>query len=108
MKTLKIKLLAFGITVLLMGIVFLAHAGDLRENPELETMANLESYFEQVKLNTRLEKNLESDCEVHIYNSENQLIMTGSANEEKIKTYIPQSDLLTEVDGTKYYRLSYK
>jgi len=45
---------------------------------------------------------------VQIYDSNDQLIAEGTKNDEKIKGYLGISDLLTEIDGIQYYRLSYK
>ena len=46
--------------------------------------------------------------QVLILDREAQLIETGSEQDEHIKQLIQMSDLLTEVDKTKYYRLSYR
>ena len=45
--------------------------------------------------------------EILIYDQQEQLVASGSADNVIIKNYISRSDLLTEVDHVQYYRLSY-
>jgi len=46
------------------------------------------------------------DCEVKIYNANNDLVRFGKANEDMIKGLITRSDFLIQVNGIKYYKLN--
>jgi len=46
------------------------------------------------------------DCEVKIYNENNELIRFGKANDDMVKCMITRSDFLIQVNGIKYYRLN--
>jgi len=54
-----------------------------------------------------LDNQLKSEVNVKIFNSDNRLMAIGDDSEDKIKSLVKFADLLTEIDGTKYYRLSY-
>ena len=44
---------------------------------------------------------------VNIYNSNLELIRFGGENSESIRNFILRADLFAEINGVKYYRLSY-
>lgn len=46
------------------------------------------------------------DCEVKIYNENNDLVRFGKANNDMVKNLITRSDFLIQVNGIKYYRLN--
>jgi len=64
-------------------------------------------YFSYERMNQALDLQLMPEVGVKIFNSRNQLIVTGSETDDKVKELVKISDLLIEVNGTKYYRLSY-
>jgi len=107
MNTLKIKLTALSILILLAisSFSFLA-AGNTNLN--VSDSYYFEEYFDYEELNQQLELQLKPAINIKIFNSNNQLILTGNESEERVKICVDKSDLLTEIDGMKYYRLSYK
>ncbi len=52
-------------------------------------------------------ENNDDSAEIRIYDTDHNLIATGNAENRRIKKLISRSDLLTEVDNTQYYKLSY-
>lgn len=46
------------------------------------------------------------DCEVKIYNTNNQLVRFGKANNDVVKNLISKADFLIQVNDVKYYRLN--
>ena len=107
MKTSGIKIATLSLTV---ALIAFSYAGYSSENSNLDAAgtAYFEQYFEYEELNDLLDIQLKPELNVKIYNVENKLVATGNENDEKMKSMIPESDLLTEVNGVKYYRLSYK
>lgn len=64
-------------------------------------------YFSYEKMNQTLDIQLMPEVGIKIFNSRDQLIATGSESDDKVKELVKISDLLVEINGTKYYRLSY-
>jgi hypothetical protein len=106
MKTLKIKLASLSLTLFLISFSLTAiSAGSSTPNG---TESNyFKEYFSNEQMNLLLDTQLKPELNVKIFNSKNQLIITGNETEDKVKSFIQVADLLTEIDGTKYYRLSY-
>lgn len=107
MKTLKIKLLTLGITLVLMSVVFISHARDGSNIKEINDIEYFEQYMEAEELMTDLEMPVKTETKVRIYNSDNKLVISGNKEDENIKNLLRVSDLLTEVEETEYYILSY-
>jgi hypothetical protein len=113
MKTLKIKLASMSFTLILISFSMAAlSAGN--SNPDFVgsdyfTASNyFVEYFSYEEMNLALDMQLKPEVNVKIFNSNDQLIATGNETEDKVKSLVKVADLLTEIDGTKYYRLSYK
>jgi len=113
MKTKKIKLACLSFTLLLVTVTIETIA-DRNSNPGFTGNINytesnyFAEYFSYEEMNRTLDIQLKPEVNVKIFNSENQLIATGNETEDKVKSLVKVADLLTEIDGTQYYRLSYK
>lgn len=112
MKTLRITLASMSFTLLLLSLSMAAiSAGN--SNPDFAgsdyyTASNyFVEYFSNEEMNLALDIQLKPEVNVKIFNSKDQLIATGNETEDKVKSLVKVADLLTEIDGTKYYRLSY-
>jgi hypothetical protein len=112
MKTLisKITLMSLALVLIFISTVALSAS---HSNPYLsESYYQMESnyfteYFSYEKMNQTLDLQLIAEVGVKIFNSRDQLIATGSENDDKVKELVKISDLLIDINGTKYYRLSY-
>jgi len=107
MKTAKNKLTALSFSIVLVTISFTTFA---TEN-NLEATSDLtyfEEYFDAENYTKELGIKLDSEIQIQVYNVYGSLIASGSEKDEKVKSLMGHSDLLTEVNGTKYYRLSYQ
>jgi len=107
MKTAGIKIATLSLTVALIAFTCTGYASE-NSNLDVTGSAYFEQYFEYEELNDLLGILLKPELNVRIYNTGNKLVATGNENDAKMKSMIPESDLLTEVNGVKYYRLSYK
>lgn len=112
MKTIKIKIACLSFTLLMITISTVAiPAGN--SNPDFTgniifTESNyFADYLSYEEMNMALDNQLKSEVNVKIFNSDNRLMAIGDDSEDKIKSLVKFADLLTEIDGTKYYRLSY-
>lgn len=114
MKTIKKYLLSLGLIGLFLAGVLIAKGADPIENLDyenmygIEDMYDLESSHNLNRMLQEIENVLSEKDRIQIYDSNDQLIADGVKNEEKIKNYLGISDFLTEIDGVRYYRLSYK
>lgn len=107
MKTANHKLTTLSFTIALITFSFSTFAAE--NNLETFTdQAYFEEYFDYQDYTELLEINLNSEVRIQVYNESGALISAGSEQDEKIKSLMNHSDLLTEVNGTKYYRLSYQ
>lgn len=108
MKMLKKGWISWGLTCCLLVGVLITKGANPAENKISENVYEIE-YFKNLDILMEEIENLLSEKEqVQIYDSSNQLIVEGTKNDENIIAYLGISDLLTEIDGIKYYRLSYK
>jgi hypothetical protein len=108
MKALKRNWISFGLTCCLLAGVLTVNGANPADNTDLKNMYDLESIDNLDKMVEEIENVLSVNDRVQIYDSNDQLIAEGTKNDEKIKGYLGISDLLTEIDGIQYYRLSYK
>lgn len=113
MKTAKIKLTALSLTILFAATTFTATADGNKLVTATSKTTTLdqtyfEEYFDQESFTRELELNLAPQMNVMIYDSNGALIMTGDKDSNKIRTMIRIADLMTEVNGTSYYRMSYQ
>jgi hypothetical protein len=106
MKTLKIKLTVLYFTFLLASFSW-ANSAAGNTNLNISDSQYTEKYTDYQELNSFLELQLKPELNVKIFDSDNKLIVTGNENEDKVKNCISKADLLTEINGIKYYRLSY-
>ncbi len=106
MKTLKIKLASLSLTLFLISFSLAAISAE-SSTPNGTESNYFKEYFSNEQMNLLLDTQLKPELNVKIFNSKNQLIITGNETEDKVKSFIQVADLLTEIDGTKYYRLSY-
>jgi hypothetical protein len=107
MKTIKIKLAALSFAITMAACSTISFAAENKMESALE-VAYFEEYFDSENYTEGLEIKLVPEVRVKVYNVTGSLIATGSENDAKIKSLINISDLLTEVNGTKYYRSSYQ
>ncbi len=107
MKTIKIKLTALSFIVATILLTFTTFAAE-SEMGSTTDLSYFEEYFDSENFTEQLENRLEPEVNIKVYSQEGNLIATGSENDAKIKSLINISDLLTEVNGTKYYRSSYQ
>jgi len=108
MKTQKNYLISLVMFCCLLAGTLTVKAADPVENKDLEKKYDLESIYKLDILSEEIENLLSEKDQVQIYDSNDQLIAEGTRNQEKIKGYLGISDLLIEIDGVQYYRLSYK
>jgi hypothetical protein len=106
MKTLKLKLTIVLFTFLLASITW-ANSATGNTSLNISDSQYIEEYSEHEEMNRFLDLQLKPELNVKIYDSGYELIVTGNENENRVKNCISKSDLLTEIDGIKYYRLSY-
>ncbi len=71
-------------------------------------LSYFEEYFNSENYAKELDINLVPEIQINVYNETGNLIATGDVKDAKIKSLMNISDLLTEVNGIKYYRLSYQ
>ncbi len=108
MKTLKKGWVSWVLTCCLLAGALIAKGADRAENKISENVYEIEYFNNLDILEEEIENLLSEKDQVQIYDSSNQLIVEGTKNDENIIGYLGISDLLTEIDGIKYYRLSYK
>ena len=120
MKTLNKYLLSLGLILSMMAGQAIAR--DIESNgkndPEndynfterydLAEYDGFSSYFDFYQMEREIEKMLVQDGKVKIMNANEEVVIEGNATEESVKKYMRISDLVTEVDGVKYFRMSYK
>jgi hypothetical protein len=107
MRTLKIKSTLLSI---LLAVTTLSLASTTSENEMGSTMDlfYFEEYFEFQEFTKSLDMAMIPETEVKVYDQNGDLLATGGEEDTKIKSLVRISDLMTEVDGTKYYCLSFK
>jgi len=106
MRTLKIKSTLLSI---LLAVTTLSLASTISDN-EMGSILDLsyfEEYFEAQEFTQSLDIGMIPETEVKVYDQNGDLLATGDEENSKIKCLLRKSDLMTEVDGTKLYRLSY-
>lgn len=106
MKTSDRKILLAGLFLLVViGMNSVTTFADGRKGPGEEN--DLNSEVTEIIRNMINEQPVEKKpCEVRIYNSELELIRFGTENSEFVRSFVRRADLLTEIDGIKYYRLN--
>jgi hypothetical protein len=107
MKTIKTKLTALSFAVAMILLTFTTFAAESEMGSNMD-LSYFEEYFNLENFTEQLENSLEPEVSIKVYNQEGKLIASGIEKDEKIKSFINISDLLTEVGGTKYYQLSYQ
>jgi hypothetical protein len=107
MKTTEIKLTALSLIFVMVSLLSFSGISAGNSGLNASGSAYFEEYFDYEALNKLLETQLKPELNVKIFDSSNQLVAAGNDNEDKIQGMIPVADLLIEIDGTKYYRLSY-
>lgn len=110
MKTLKIRLTALSFTIAMTAFTFTTFASGNKMKAMMDPtyIEEFEEYFDSENFTQELEIKLRPDVRIKVYNQDGKLIASGDVKDEKIKSFIDISDLLTEVHGTKYYKLSYQ
>lgn len=106
MQNLKIKFASLSLTLLLVTVSLVTFSSENENQNDFESKYFGE-YFNYEETHLLLETQLMPEINVKIYNSNNQLLVTGKETEDKVKSLMIVSDLLTEIGGIKYYRLSY-
>ncbi len=108
MKALKKILISLGLTCCLLAGVLIANAADPAEINNPEHIYDLESFYNLDYMVENIENLFSEPNRIEVIDSNDHLVAEGTKNDEKIQGYIGISDLLTEIDGIQYYRLSYK
>jgi len=107
MKTNKLNLKILSLTLLLFSTLPSLKAATPDENNDVNQNYNFESYFELDQMNRDIDLLFSEENEIKVLDSNDQLVVEGPENDINIKTYVGISDLLTEIDGIQYYRLSF-
>jgi hypothetical protein len=109
MTTLKIKLAALSLTLLVAATTFSATADSNKIiTPTSTDQSYFKDYFDRENFTKELNLNLVPQMNVMIYDLNGELLMAGDKDSVNIRTIIRISDLMTEVNGTSYYRMSYQ
>jgi hypothetical protein len=106
MKTSKIKLTALSLTLILAAMTFSTFA-DGNKMITTTDQSYFEEYFDMESFTNELQLNLAPQMNVMIYDKNGKLLMAGDENSDKTRKMMRIADLVTEVNGTKYYRMSY-
>lgn len=112
MKILKFKIILMSLLLVLIsissGALSASHSNPYLSESNYQMESNyFKEYFNYEKMNQAMDLQLIPDVGVKIFNSRDQLIATGSKSDDKVKELVRISDLLIEINGTQYYRLSY-
>ncbi len=107
MKILKTKTTALCLILTLIVLSFTTYPA-ICEMKSFTDRSYFEEYFESVEFSKTLNAQLVPDVNVKIYDEIGNLIAAGDEENDKIKSYIGISDLMTEVGGTKLFRLSHR
>jgi hypothetical protein len=107
MNTPKIKLTTLSLALVILTFTQESYASG-NDHMNVYDSHYFEEYFEYEEMNEMLDLQLKPEVNIKIFNSNNEMIASGNENGDKIKNCISKSDFLTEIDGTKYYRFSYK
>ena len=106
MKTMKKKLLTIGLSLtVLAGTV---SAGTFADKNNTNRTSDYKDYLETYMLEKEIEELVTDEGQVRVMNNKEEMVIQGKITDEEIKKFIRVADLLTEVDGITYYRLSYK
>ena len=108
MKTLKTRLFALGIvSIALLGSLSAGASGNEDKKDVLET-SDFTAYLDNHYLERNIEEMMMDEGQVRVMDSHEEMVAEGKITDEAIKRYMSISDLVTEVDGVKYFRLSYQ
>jgi len=107
MKTANNKLTTLSFTIALITFSLSTFATE-NSLVTFTDQAYFKEYFDYQNYTELLEIKLNPEVRIQVCNESGALIAAGSEQDEKIKSLMNHSDLLTEVNGTKYYRLSYQ
>ena len=108
MKILKKSAPVLSLLILLLFNVLLAKAVDPIETNILYDSYDLDTYFEMDDTLKNIDDQMFPEQEVQILDVNDKLVTKGSENNTDIKSLVSISDLLIEIDGTKYYRISFQ
>jgi len=104
---LKTKTTVLSLTFALIVLSFTTYAADYEINSSTD-QSYFGEYFEAIEFTKTLNTLLLPNVNVKIYDEKGNLFAAGDEENDTIKSYIGISDLMTEVGGTKFYRLSYR
>ena len=107
MKMLKTKTTVLSFTFALIVLSFTTYAADNDLNSSTD-QSYFEEYFEAIEFTNSLNTLALPNVNVKIYDEKGNLLTAGDEENDTIKSYIGISDLMTEVGGIKFYRLSYR
>jgi hypothetical protein len=96
-----------GLTILFLVLVFSVKANSPYEFTDVNRSYDFVEFFQFEQIEKEIEQIFYQNNQVKVLDSKNQLVAEGSNRDLNIKSYITVSDLLLEIDGIKYYRLSY-
>ena len=106
MKTMKKNLLTLGLSLtMLAGRV---SAGTSTDKNKTNSTPDYTDYLKTYTLEKEIEELVQDEGQVRIMDISEKMVMQGKITEEEVQKFMRISDLLTEIDGVKYYRLSYK
>jgi hypothetical protein len=97
-----------GLTILFLVLVLLVKANSPYEINYAYHSYDFGEFYNFEQIENEIEQIFYEDNEVKVLDSNEQLVAEGSSQSLIIKSYITVSDMLLEIDGVKYYRLSYK
>lgn len=90
-----------------MSLPIFAETGENRYDFEFDYQATAELLSDYLVADYELDELVEKcDCEVKIFNHDNELVRFGKENNDVVINLISKSDFLMRVNDTKYYRLN--
>ncbi|MBR9997623.1 MAG: hypothetical protein KFF73_01570 [Cyclobacteriaceae bacterium] len=108
MKTMKKNMLTLGLLFMMLGGVVTAWATENTEKKDPYRTYDYDDYYNTYMMEKEIEELMYVEGQVRIIDFMEELVAEGMTTDNEIKKYVGISDLLIDVDGVKYYRLSYK
>jgi len=104
----NLKIVFSGLVIWMgMSLPIVAEGGENLYDFEFDYQATAKLLSDYLVTDYKLDELVEKcDCEVKIFNENNDLIRFGKANNDLVKNLISKSDFLMQINETKYYRLN--
>lgn len=106
MKNFKLTTAFLAIVVLIIAGTLNSNANDIMHDENIEPL-NTDLHFEILDIMNKYKASTET-LVVEIYDPNGITIAFGEFNDRNLRTIIENSDFLTEINGKKYYILSFE